>query len=386
MTTELTLPERAALALGTAKHEKELIELAEQSRSITEIKNKDAREQCHSTAMVLKTRRTSIRKAGKDARDDATKFSKAVIAEEDRLVALIEPDETRLIALRDAWDDEREAERQAKLAAEKARVDAIRRKIDEIKACPAESVGHPSASLAAVIELMERHEVTLEEFAEFAGEAEMAKVAALARLGEMLTAQQAHEAEQARIAAERAQLAKEREEAAERERQAAAERQRIADEERIARAKAHAAMLAEQQAHEARLRAEREAAEAELRKQREAEEARLAEQRAELARQQAAIDAANAERERVEREAREAAEAEARAEAQRIADEQAAEEAAAEAERQRRERVQFELNGPGDVEIVTTLALEYATNTTVVVGWLEKFNAAAFKSPTEKAA
>jgi hypothetical protein len=290
---ELTVIERAAIALGTAKHEKELIELAEQSRSITEIKNKDAREQCHSTAMVLKTRRTSIRKAGKDARDDATKFSKAVIAEEDRLVALIEPDEARLFALRDVWDAEREAERQAKLAAEAARIAFIRKRIGEIQAIPSESVGRSAADLAATIELTEMLEITLAEFMELSGECEVVKSIALGKLREMHAAQLAAEeaaaeaarqaeaerieraAEAQRLAVERAQLAKEREEAAERERQAAAERQRIADEERIARAKAQAAMLAEQQAHERRMAAERETANAAWLAQHEAEQASL---------------------------------------------------------------------------------------------------------------
>jgi len=302
-----------------------------------------------------------------------------VIAEEDRLVALIEPDETRLIGLRDVWDAEREAERKAKADAEKARVDAIRARIDVMRNTPARYIGAPSSDICIAADAMSEAVISLEEWQEFSGEAQVERDHAVKKLREMQAAQLAAEeaaaeavrqaeadrierervAEQNRIEAKRlADLAAElhrqaieaRARQAEADRQAALERQRVEDEERIVRAKAQAAMLAEQQAHEARLRSEREAAEAELRKQREAEEARLAEQRAELVRQQAAIDAANAERERIEREATRAAEArawaeqqaremEARVEAQRIADEQAAEaerrerEAAAEAER-----------------------------------------------------
>jgi chemotaxis protein histidine kinase CheA len=335
------------------------------------------------------------RAKGRDIRVEVTdihKERKAPILEIGRLmdarkkeiIADVEPDEDRFDRDIKAETARKEAERQARLAAEAARIAFIRKRIGEIQAIPSESVGRSAADLAATIELTEMLEITLAEFMELSGECEVVKSIALGKLREMHAAQLAAEeaaaeaarqaeaerieraAEAQRLAVERAQLAKEREEAAERERQAAAERQRIADEERIARAKAQAAMLAEQQAHEARLRAEREAAEAELRKQREVEEARLAEQRAELARQQAAIDAANAERERVEREAREAAEAEARArqeaeeaaalaEAQRIA-----EAAAAEAERREREaRAEVE-RAALEAEVARLHALHFA--------------------------
>lgn len=235
--TQLTLPERAAVALGAPRYEQEIRELVAKTVTITEVKNKDGREQCHGAMMTLKNARVAIEKAAKAAREDATAFSKAVIAEEKRLVALAEPEEARLQALRDAWDAEIEREKKAKAAAEKARVDGIRKMIDEIKAVPTESVGRSSADLTATVELMEMHEITLEQFAEFAGEVEMAKIAALAKLRGMRAAQQAHEAEQDRLAAERAELERLRAEAAERERvsaeaRAEAERQASAARER----------------------------------------------------------------------------------------------------------------------------------------------------------
>jgi chromosome segregation ATPase len=357
------------------------------------------------------------RAKGRDIRVEVTdihKERKAPILEIGRLmdarkkeiIADVEPDEDRFDRDIKAETARKEAEKAAKLAAEKARIDAIRAKIEEIKDCVVVAMGRSSDEIESAIAELESTQITLEDWMEFAGEAQAAQVATVEKLKGMLDAQIRHEIEQQRLAAERAQLAKEREEAAERERQAAAERQRIADEERIARAKAQAAMLAEQQAHEARLRAEREAAEAELRKQREAEEARLAEQRAELARQQAAIDAANAERERVEREAREAAEAAARLEADHAegieenaridaeraaafeAQQQEAQQRAEEAERIRREHTQFLVNGPGDSEIIEVLAAHYDVGHTFVVDWLAKFDAASFLTPFsgEKAA
>ncbi|NML34895.1 hypothetical protein [Paraburkholderia antibiotica] len=390
---ELTVPQRAAVALESARHEQELIALAKKYSDITEIRNPAGREQTHGAMMELANRRIAITKAGKEARDDATKFSKAVIEEEKRLVALIEPEEGRLRTLRDEWDAEREREKAAKAAAEKARVDAIRQRITDMQAIPSLLVGKSAETIAAAIDSLEVVQITLESHQEFAGEAEIVKAVVIAKLGEMLACQQAHEVEQTRIAAERAQLERERAEAAERERIAAAAR---AEEERKAREA--------RQAEEARLRAEREAHEAELRRQREVEEAKLAEQRAEIARQQAAIDAerqrqadeaARVEREKQaaiaaeaarvaeeERRKREAEEAAARAEAERIR----AEQDAAIAEQQRRERVEFEKHGPGDDQILVTVATQFDVDADVALGWLAKFNVAALINKLEKAA
>ncbi|WP_157661659.1 hypothetical protein [Burkholderia ubonensis] len=396
---QLTLPERAAVALGAPKYEQELRDLVAKSATITEVKNKDGREQCHGAMMTLKNTRVAIEKAAKAAREDATAFSKAVIAEEKRLVALAEPEETRLQDLRDAWDAEVEREKAAKAAAEKARVDGIRKRIAEIQAIPAMLVGKQSATIAAAIEGLEAVEIAEESFGEFADEAKAVHLMTVSKLNDMLSAQVAHEAEQARLAAEREELARLRVEQEERDRQAAAaraeqeakdraERERIEAEQRAAREAEETRLRAEREAHEAELRRQREAAEAELRRQREAEEALLAEQRAELARQQAVITAAQEEQERKAREAAEAAEQAARAEAERIAAEQAAiaqteadrifaeqqriaaEQAAAEAERIRRELVEFETTGPEPAELLQVLADHYDVSIEVAKHWL----------------
>jgi hypothetical protein len=192
--TELTVVERAAIALTSPQHEKELRELVAASASIIAIKNKDGREQCHSALMTLKGRRTSIEKAGKAAREDATAFSKAVIAEEKRLVAIAEPEEIRLQDLRDDWDEAREAERQVRLNAERDRIKGIREAIDYgLKAWPTSAVGLSSAKIAAMLETLEAEEITLERYQEFSGEAEMAKVVSVDKLKEMWIAQAAVE-------------------------------------------------------------------------------------------------------------------------------------------------------------------------------------------------
>ena len=58
--------------------------------------------------MALKNARIEVKDAGETARDDANQFRDGVIAEQKRLIGLVEPEEKRLLALRDAWDAEEE--------------------------------------------------------------------------------------------------------------------------------------------------------------------------------------------------------------------------------------------------------------------------------------
>ncbi|WP_244134046.1 hypothetical protein [Burkholderia gladioli] len=350
-TTELTVVERAAASLQSTEREAALRELVAKSTDLVEIKNAAAREQVHGAAMALRTARTDIEKAGKAARDDANAFSRAVIAEEKRLVAITEPEEKRLLALRQAWDDEREAEKEAKRQAEALRVAAIREHIDDIRSIAARAVGRPSAAIATEIQDLEALGITFDRFQELTGEAEAARGATLDKLRELHAAAVAHEAEQARLAAERDEL--------ERQRAALAEQERIDRERR--------------EAEEATRRAQQEREDAERREALAAEEARLAEHRAEMARQQAEID-------RREREQREREEAAARAE-RAAAEQRAREAAAAEAERAlEAEQLAFDdfvRVGPGDVEIVKTLAEHYRVTVGDALEWLKRFDAVA---------
>ena len=127
--TEMTIPERAAVALNSIKVTNELRELVASSADIVFVIDSAGREQAHRIGMNLKNARIAIEKAGKAARDDATKFSKGVIAEEARLVAIIEPEESRVFDLRDKWDAQIEAEKQAKIAAERLRIEGIQARI-----------------------------------------------------------------------------------------------------------------------------------------------------------------------------------------------------------------------------------------------------------------
>lgn len=310
--TELTLPERAAVALGSAEHEAKLKELAVKHADITEIKNGAGRDQCHAAMMTLANARVAITKAGKEARDDANAFAKAVIAEEKRLIGIIEPEESRLRALRDDWDEQRERERQAKAEAEKRRIAELQERIAEIRGAVAAASTASSANVLEHIADIERMVIDA-SFQEFQGQAQLAKDETLDKLREIHAQAVAREEEAARLKAEREELERLRAEAEAREREAAAKR---AEEERQAREA--------REAEERRLAEERAAQDAELRKQREEHERQLAAERAEA--------------ERLAREKREAEEAKLRAErerqeaeAKRLADERA------EFERQQRE-------------------------------------------------
>ena len=376
-TTELTVVERAAVALGTSEREKEMLALVAKSNDIVEIKNAAGRDQCHAAAMLLRTARTSIRKVGKDARDDATKFSKAVIAEEDRLVALIEPEETRLIGMRDVWDEAREAEKRAKLEAEQRRVAALRSRIEEIRAVVSKVAGRPASYIHTEIQLIMALPIDVEQFAELTGEAEMARGTTLEKLWELHAAAVAQEAEADRIAAEREAIERERAELeAQRQREEAkrAERERV---EAAARAEQERLDRERREAEEAERRAQQEREDAERRAAIEAEQARLAEQRAEQERRQAELDRA----EREQREREEAAAAAARAEEDRRAREAREREEAAAREQAKREREDFLVQGPGLDAIVATLAAHYSVEQSTVLYWLFLYDIPATTAP-----
>lgn len=223
---ELALPERAAIALGSAKHELKLRELATQSTMLVEVLNDDARDQVHRSAMTLVTTRTTILKSGKEARADATAFSKAVIAEEARLIGIIKPEEDRLMKLRDDWDEARAAEKQALIDAEVKRTETIAGYISILERSPLMLVNQPSAIIEQVIESFKDEPLTEDTYQEFLDDAREAHAVSLGSMENMLASAKAHEAEvekekaeraadAARLVAEREAIDKERAELAE---------------------------------------------------------------------------------------------------------------------------------------------------------------------------
>ena len=202
-----TLPpeQRAAIVLESSKAEAQLMTLVQETADITEVKDKDSRTMAHNAAMRLKNARIAIEKTGKAARDDANAFSKAVIAEEKRLTAIITPEETRIFKLRDEYDQQVEAERQERERKERERVAAIRGQIDAIKSLPLDSANDTSEQLHGTIhDLMDLP--IGDDFAEFKEEAEAAKWEAISALQQLWDAATEREAAAARLKAEEERL------------------------------------------------------------------------------------------------------------------------------------------------------------------------------------
>lgn len=347
-TTELTVVERAALALGTSEREAKLTELVKQSETIVEIKNAAARDQAHGAAMVLRTTRVEIEKAGKAAREDATAFSKAVIAEEKRLLAITQPEETRLLELRDAWDERIAAEKRAKVEAEARRIALIREHIDDIRAIVARAAGLSAEQIQTEIKDLVALQIDIERFAELTGDAEMARGETLEKLRTMHAAAVERESEARRVAEETERLARERAAFEEEQRRAAAERAEQERKDAEARAAREAEERKQREAEDAARRELQAREDAERRAALEEQEKRLAAERAEMARRQAELD-------RAEQEAREREEAAA---------------AAARAEEERRAREDFLVKGPGLEAMINVLAAHYQADAIVIRQWL----------------
>lgn len=308
--------ERAAIVLNSAALRIELTTLAESTKDITAVIDPAGREQAHRAAMVLRGRRTAIAAKGKAARDDATKFSKSVIEEEKKLIGIIEPEEERLWELRDAYDAAEAKKEQDRIDAEVARMKAVDSAIANIATPVFDASAHTttSAQIADAIIALQELNTDAEEYRGKEAEALSAKSDALVAM---------HTLYDARLASERAEVERLAAVAAENER---LEAKRI---ELEAEAKRQAEARAEQDKIDAAKR-EAEAIEAKrIKDEQEATAKAQAARQAQLDAQQAAIDAYNAriEQERLDAEAKIKAEAEAiaaKAEADRIAAEEAA--------------------------------------------------------------
>lgn len=375
MTTQLTVIERAAVALGASQHEANLRELVKASTGIKAVINADGRTEAHRAAMTLRNARTGIDKAGKDARDDANAFAKAVIAEAKRLADITEPEENRLLALRDGWDAKIEAEKQARIEAEKERVAGIQERVDQIRVVPLAYASANSGRLSIAISATKSILVDEESFEEFfliAADAQKQAVDSLQSLHDEAVkreeaeaaAKAKQEADAAYLAEQKAELAKMRAEAAEQRK--AEDAKRKADdakrkEEDASLAKAQAAAKAEQDRIVAEFAAER---------------AKLDAERKAFEQAQAAERAAKDAAERAEREKAEAVERQAKAVA-------AAEEAAKAKAAEVKPIPEPALLIPSADEIITLIAGHYKVPDQVAKGWLQSID---FTSLTAAAA
>ena len=338
---DLTVQDRAVAALGLADVKKKLVNLAKSSKSLVEITNQDSYQQVHAARIVLKNQRVDIAKTGKAARDDANAFSKALIAEENKLIDIISPEENRLQALQTEYDKHAEHERQAKIDAEVKRVEDIQAQIAGIRehAVAGNRFGITAKQVKQSITDIETIQ-TDDSFAEFIDLARDAKTSTLVMLNDIHTAIVLREEAEAKATAESAEL----------------EELRAANEKR-----------------EAKEKAEREAAEAEVREKREVEEKKQREeleaQRKEQAEAQKKIDDESArlakERADLEREQREEA------------DRKAAEEKAEQDRRDVAQAAAKKAQYPGERAIVEALVEHFGVPSEVVMAWLTELRKAA---------
>ena len=345
--TELTVQARAQVALGTSKREAELIALAAASKDLIEIRDSASCQQIHGARMERKRARLDVEYTAEKAREDARDFAKAVIAEQKRLIAIVEPEETRLEALETAYNAKLATEREAKRKAEQERIAKIQGAINDLREFAINSAYQTAAQIAELMDLLEQQPVD-EKFAEFKSDAEQVKVATMNKLNAMHAAavdrEAAAQAEAERLAAEQKRLAAER---AELERQKAEQTAREkAERDRVEAARIQFEGLERaRQAKIAQEAQERAIAEAAAKARVEAEEAaarqRIEEAEAESRRRQEAADKAAAEaRERLEAAAKaefEAQQAKLKAEADRLAKER---EAADARERKKQEAIE----------------------------------------------
>jgi len=248
-TTALTVIERARAALAvTPERDQALAQLAAKSTGIVKITNADGYKEVHAARMVLKNERVALEKSGKIARSDAKAFADAVIAEERRLIAFIEPEEKRLQALQDAEDKRIEDEKAAKIRFEAERIGAINQRIDWIRGRVVELAGKPSAEIQEAIRILGGVPLTTDIYAEFLEQARTALTDTIAKLDAMTTLARQNEqvaaalVEQQRVIDEKQadldRQARERAAKIKEEDDARAAKQKAEDDERAARNKA----------------------------------------------------------------------------------------------------------------------------------------------------
>lgn len=320
----MSMEYRAQKALGLVNAKEQLTELAAASANITEITNKAGYDECHAKRMVLKNKRVEIAKTGKSAREDATKFSQAVIAAEKELIGIISPEEERLQALQQAWDDAREAER-----AEAARIEAERiQKQKDALAVITGSLPRLFGADVATLDLaaQQLQNFDMDQFDDvFRPDADKARTEALAAISKARD-------ERAALDMQAAELRRKQEEQEQRDREAAEQRRKDdeaaqAERDRLAK---EAQDKADAEAEERRVKQEKEDAD---RAARQAEEDRVRAEQAEADRvaraaAQKVLDDQQAELDRVA----------AEQQAKRDADAQAAREAHEKADQERRDR------------------------------------------------
>jgi colicin import membrane protein len=271
---------------------------------VFDVTTTEGMEAARKARQTIREPRYTLQRMRKEAKAPLNQLKKGIDEQAEGYISRISAIEDPVHLQIETEEARKEAERQARIEAERKRVADLRERIAILR-------GNRMLTASSGSELIGEHISDIEKmalddtFAEFLEEAKSAKAEGLDWLTKLRGAAELHEAEQARLKAEREELA--RQQAAQ-----AAERARIAEEERQGRLKREA----EEREHQEQLRRQREEAEAEDRRRR---EALAQEERQQQARLQAARELADREeRERVAaREAEDKRLADARAELDR---------------------------------------------------------------------
>lgn len=286
MTSQLTVSQRASIALAIDLTEEQLQELAAQTKDVTTIKDKTDYALVKGGQMALRDTRIKIEKAGKDARDDANKFSKAVLVEQRRLVGIISDEEERLKAMRKVVDDAEEARKRAEAEKEEARIADMQKRVAAIYGLAEGLLNATADGVRDRIVLATGIDVT--SFQEFEPAALLAKSSILDGLNTALEAKMEQE-EAAKLAAEVAAAQAEKQAELDRKEAEIAKKEAAIEAERLAAIEEKKAVLAEEIRKTAEANAAeqaQQAAELELLRQNEAKEAARIEAEKEAARQE----------------------------------------------------------------------------------------------------
>lgn len=245
--------ERAAVAIDASAAEKHLRELVLKSAEITNVVDANGRHEAHRAAMALKNARVAVVNVGKAAREDATAFQRAVVAEVERLAEITAGEEERLFGLRDAFDNKVRAEKEERERLAAIRAAEVAMSMTAIRELPMTLTGASAIAISDAMRALAEKEPDEAEFGDKLPDALALIEATGAQLHSMLGAAAARELAEVQRQQELERL---RAEAAENKRKAdeaeaqrlREERERKAELERSTRAQAEA--MAAQKLHE----------------------------------------------------------------------------------------------------------------------------------------
>ena len=304
MSTELIEVQNAVAEMNRV--EAGLVALREKYLGVVyEVATTTGMDDAKAARLAIREPRYEVERVRKAAKAPILALGKKLDTEAARITAELEKIEAPIDQQIKSEEARKEAEKQARIAAEVQRVAAIQERIAYLRGNPVLSAASASSLLADHIADLEQMPVDA-SFEEFEQQARDAKDAGLKRLADLYAAALEREAEQARLKAEREELARLRAEDAERARvareaqakadaEAKAERDRLAEIARQEQA-AEAERLRQERAENDRILKERQDAldkqATELAAAQEVAEKKLADERAAFIQQQDAMNAA----------------------------------------------------------------------------------------------